>query len=136
MHIISNRLLFEQFCFSKILVEIFPQSCLVLSINFVTVNIRFHFWFEIFTTSVSKTPKPITTILLQLIKSSSLDIERSLDLNKQKHFNIHPVQVPRWPSNFAPGIKTNFKYFSGEIWKIKIHRGQLIFHRGAKQKLC
>ena len=27
----------------------------------------------------------------------------------------HPVQVPRWPSNFAPGIKTKLKDFSGEI---------------------
>ena len=51
----------------------------------------------------------------------------------------HPVQVARWPSNFAPGIKTKFKYFSGEMQKKKkneIQRGQLIFHRGAKQKLC
>ena len=28
---------------------------------------------------------------------------------------LHPVQVPRWPSNFAPGIKTKFKDFRGEI---------------------
>ena len=26
----------------------------------------------------------------------------------------YTVQVPRWPSNFAPGIKTKFKKFSGE----------------------
>ena len=39
----------------------------------------------------------------------------------------HPVKVPRWPTNFAPGIKTKFKDFSGEIqiyW--------LTFHWGAK----
>ena len=27
----------------------------------------------------------------------------------------HPVQVPRWPSSFAPGIKTKFKDFGGEM---------------------
>ena len=47
------------------------------------------------------------------------------------------VQVPRWPSNFAPWIKTKFKDFRGETYKKKkIHQGQLIFHRGAKRKLC
>ena len=25
----------------------------------------------------------------------------------------HPVQVPRWPSSFAPGIKTKLKDFRG-----------------------
>ena len=29
----------------------------------------------------------------------------------------YTVQVPRWPSNFVPGIKTKFKEFSGERWK-------------------
>ena len=27
----------------------------------------------------------------------------------------HPVQVPRWASNFAPGVKAKFKDLSGEI---------------------
>ena len=50
---------------------------------------------------------------------------------------LHPVQVPWWPSNFAPGIKTKFNGFSGEMYKKnQIHRGQLIFQREAKQKLC
>ena len=31
----------------------------------------------------------------------------------------HPVQMPRWPSNFVSGIKTKFKNFSGEICKKK-----------------
>ena len=48
--------------------------------------------------------------------------------------------MPRWLSDFAPGIKTNSKEFSGEIQKKKkkkIHRGQFqsIFHEEAKQKL-
>ena len=30
---------------------------------------------------------------------------------------LHPVQVPVWPFNFAPGTKTKFKEFSGEIQK-------------------
>ena len=50
---------------------------------------------------------------------------------KQKH----PVEVPRWPPNFAPEIKTKLKDFSGKILKKWINRGQLISHRGAKQKL-
>ena len=25
---------------------------------------------------------------------------------------IHPAEVPRWPSNFVPGIKTEFEEFS------------------------
>ena len=29
----------------------------------------------------------------------------------------HPVQVPRWPSSFAPGIKTKLKDFRGERLK-------------------
>ena len=29
----------------------------------------------------------------------------------------HPLQVPWWLSNFAPGIKTKFKDFSGDLWK-------------------
>ena len=49
---------------------------------------------------------------------------------------IHPVQVARWQTNFAPGIKSKLKDFSGEIKKSKIHQGQLIFHRGANQQLC
>ena len=50
---------------------------------------------------------------------------------------IQPVQVPRWPSNCASGIKTKLKDFSGErLKKKKIQWGQLIFHRGPKQKLC
>ena len=28
---------------------------------------------------------------------------------------IRPDQVPRWPSNFAPGIKARFNAFSGEM---------------------
>ena len=49
----------------------------------------------------------------------------------------HPVQVLRLPSNFASGIKTKFNGFSGEMYKKnQIHRGQLIFQREAKQKLC
>ena len=48
----------------------------------------------------------------------------------------HPVQVPQWPSNFAPRIKTKFKDFSGELQKKYIHWGHLIFHQGAKQKSC
>ena len=32
-----------------------------------------------------------------------------------QHCPLHPVQVHLWPSNFAPGIKTKFKYCSGEI---------------------
>ena len=32
-----------------------------------------------------------------------------------QHCPLHPVQVLLWPSNFLPGIKTKFKYFSGEI---------------------
>ena len=48
---------------------------------------------------------------------------------------LNPVQVSRWPSNFAPRVKTKFKDFSWEIYIKKIHRGQLVFHREAKQKL-
>ena len=43
--------------------------------------------------------------------------------------------MPRWPSNFAPGIKTKFKNFNREFEK-KVHRGYLIFHQEAIQKLC
>ena len=43
--------------------------------------------------------------------------------------------LPKWPSNFTPGIKTKLKDFSGEIKK-KIRRGRVIFHGGTKQKLC
>ena len=32
-----------------------------------------------------------------------------------KHPIIHPAQVPRWPSNFVPGVKTRFKEFNDEI---------------------
>ena len=35
--------------------------------------------------------------------------------NLKSLLDIHPVQVPRQPSNFAPGIKTKFKDFNGEI---------------------
>ena len=46
---------------------------------------------------------------------------------KEQILEKHPVQVPRWPSNFAPGIKTKFKDFRGEIYeKYEIHGGQLI----------
>ena len=51
-----------------------------------------------------------------------------------------PVQVPRWPSNFVPGIKTKFKDFSRETHtnthththththtQNVIYQGQLIF---------
>ena len=38
--------------------------------------------------------------------------------------------------NFAPRIKTKFKDFSGKIKKKYIYRDQLIFYRGANQKLC
>ena len=34
------------------------------------------------------------------------------------------------------GLKLNSKISAGEYKKNKIHRGQLIFYRGAKQKLC
>ena len=33
------------------------------------------------------------------------------------HCLIQPVQVPRWLSIFASGIKTKFKDFRGEIYK-------------------
>ena len=33
-----------------------------------------------------------------------------------KNLFTHPVQVPRWPFNFAPGFKTKFKDFSREIY--------------------
>ena len=47
------------------------------------------------------------------------------------------AQVPWWPSNFAPGIKTEFKDFSEEIYKkTKTHRDKLILQQRAKQKLC
>ena len=42
----------------------------------------------------------------------------------------------KWLSNLAPRIKTKFKISVGKFKKLKIHRGQLIFHRGAKQNLC
>ena len=32
-------------------------------------------------------------------------------------YSVHPVQVPRWPSNFAPGPKIKFKDSSREIKK-------------------
>ena len=47
----------------------------------------------------------------------------------------HPDQVPRWPSNLVPGIKNKFIDFSRNNKKNEIQRGQLIFRRGAKQKL-
>ena len=47
----------------------------------------------------------------------------------------HPDQVPRWPSNLAPGLKINSNTSAGMYKKNEIHRGQLIFRRGAKQKL-
>ena len=31
--------------------------------------------------------------------------------------SLHPVQVPRWPSNIVPGIKAKFKDFSDAIYK-------------------
>ena len=31
--------------------------------------------------------------------------------------SLHPAQVPRWPSNFAPGIKTKFNDFSEKIFE-------------------
>ena len=44
----------------------------------------------------------------------------------QDQENKYLVSVPWWPSNFtAEKYKTN-----------KIRRGRLIFHLGAKQKLC
>ena len=43
------------------------------------------------------------------------------DANKNfrlvRDFFIHPVQVHRWPFNFAPEIKTKFKHFKREIKK-------------------
>ena len=49
---------------------------------------------------------------------------------------IHPVQVAQWSTNFAPGLKLNWKISAGKYKKSKIHQGQLIFHRGANQQLC
>ena len=35
---------------------------------------------------------------------------------KIKQYQLkHPLQVTRWPSNFAPSMKTKLKDFSGEI---------------------
>ena len=39
----------------------------------------------------------------------------------------HPVQVSRWPSNFAPWIKTKLKDFSGERLKNKNSPGLVDF---------
>ena len=41
----------------------------------------------------------------------------------------------RWQSDFVPGIYTEFKEFSGEYKKRLNLPRQLIFHRGAKQKV-
>ena len=42
---------------------------------------------------------------------------------------IHPVQVPRWPSNFAPGIKTKLSDFNGvSLKKIKFTRASWFFN--------
>ena len=46
---------------------------------------------------------------------------------------LHPVQVTRQPSNFAPEIKIRFKDFSEEIYKK--NQIQLIFHWEAKPKV-
>ena len=47
-------------------------------------------------------------------------------------------QVTRWPSNFAKlkFCKTKLKFFSGEIYKKKNYRGQLIFHLRVKNQLA
>ena len=36
-------------------------------------------------------------------------------ISQQPQSQKHPVQVPRWPSDIALGIKTKFKKFSEEI---------------------
>ena len=46
----------------------------------------------------------------------------------------HPVQVPQWLPNFAPGIKTKFKYFSGEIKNTKKSTGASWFSTGELSK--
>ena len=58
-------------------------------------------------------------------------------LNKGQLQIYTPCPSPRCPPNFAPGVKTKLKDFSGEILQTnKFTLGQLIFHRGAEQKLC
>ena len=44
---------------------------------------------------------------------------------------MNPVQVPWWPSNFVPGIKTKFKVFSGEIYKKIKFTGPSYFSSGS-----
>ena len=47
---------------------------------------------------------------------------------------IQPVQVPRWPSNCASGIKTKLKDFSGERLKKKKFNGASWFFTGDLSK--
>ena len=62
----------------------------------------------------------------------------SCDFNITSLQSSLSVQVPRWPSNFAPRIKTKSNISAGKYKKKEVRRdrGQLIFHQGAKQKLC
>ena len=54
------------------------------------------------------------------LTSSTVDVSFSVPLLYQMKWNYpkivlwHPVQVPWWPSNSAPGIKIKFKDFSGK----------------------
>ena len=59
--------------------------------------------------------------------------------SKKTDFNatssLHSVQVPWWPSILRWELKINSKNSSGKYDKKNSHRGQLIFQRGAKQKV-
>ena len=46
-------------------------------------------------------------------------------------FHPHPVRVPRWPSDFPPGIKTKFNDCSGKIQKILNSLGPVDFPPGS-----
>ena len=52
--------------------------------------------------------------------SFSFMLESKVAVNTKflcKEKQKHPVEVPRWPPNFAPEIKTKLKDFSGKIFK-------------------
>ena len=46
-------------------------------------------------------------------------------ISKFTDFIIHPIQVPRWPFDFAPGIKTKFKKIEQENKKNSL--GPVVF---------
>ena len=51
--------------------------------------------------------------------------------SKSSCSQVRPVQVPRWPSNLAPRIKTKFKEFSGDIIKKFNSPGPVDFSPGS-----